>query len=267
MLVTRRVALFSDVHGNLPALEAVLGDIDAAGPGEVYCLGDLVGYGPRPGDVIDRIRQASIPTLRGNYDDGVGNRRGDCGCYYASQRAKADGEASFAFTQAALSEEQTGWLGALPHEFRLEHEGLKLLLVHGSPRKVNEYLLPDRQDRQLIRLAQQADADVVCVGHVHLHYHRAMSTAEGRVIHYVSAGSAGKPKDGDQRAGWVELVLGTEEDVRSSAFDDRSAGPVGASAIWLGTVVHRVAYDVESVAGEMLAAGLPKRLADALRRS
>src|SRR5450759_5264139 len=99
-----RLALISDIHGTLPALDAVLSDIEAHDLGTAtYCLGDLVGYGPDPSGVIERIRGLGMPTIRGNYDDGVGNRRGQCGCYYATDQAKQDGAASYAFTDAALS--------------------------------------------------------------------------------------------------------------------------------------------------------------------
>src|SRR4026208_440337 len=77
-----RIAIFSDVHGNLPALEAVLGDIQAQPFDATYCLGDLVGYGPFPNEVIERISRDRIPTIMGNYDEGVGFDRDDCGCAF-----------------------------------------------------------------------------------------------------------------------------------------------------------------------------------------
>jgi predicted phosphodiesterase len=226
----RRFALFSDVHGNLPALDAVLADIYAHDLDELYCLGDLVGYGPDPAGVIERMRATGIPCIRGNYDDGVGNRRGQCGCYYATDEARLDGAASYAFTDAALSDTDHSWLAALPDSLRLESGDLR-----------------DRTDAFLARLAQEADADVVCVGHVHVPYHRVLAASDGRRIDYVSSGSVGKPKDGDPRAGWVEVTLG------------------GAARV--SAAVHRVAYDVEAVAAAMKAAGLPPTLAEALRRA
>ncbi|MDP2299980.1 MAG: metallophosphoesterase family protein [Coriobacteriia bacterium] len=264
----RRIALFSDIHANSLALDAVLADIDSAGLEEVYCLGDLVGYGPDPSGAVERIRILGIPTIRGNYDEGIGTRRGDCGCYYATEQAKSDGAASYAFTDAALDDADHEWLATLPTEFRLEHEGARILLAHGSPRKINEYLLLDRKDAQLARLAEQAAADVVCVGHIHIPYHRVLTADDGRAIHYVSSGSVGKPKDGDPRAGWVELVLGTKAEVNATCSEDHAAGPVGAPGgerVWLGTTVHRVPYDVEQVAEVVVAAGLPPTLAEALR--
>jgi predicted phosphodiesterase len=244
----RRIALFSDVHGNLTALDAVLRDIARAGiqGRNVMCLGDLIGYGPDPSGVVARVREAGIRTVRGNYDDGVGRRRGECGCYYVTEQAKADGAASYDFTAAAITERDRQWLAELPDNIRFEVGDIRVLLAHGSPRKINEYLLPDRTDEFLARLADEAVADVVCVGHVHLAYHRVVHGEGGRPIDYISVPSTGKPKDGDPRAGWTELLI------------DEGADTVEA-------IVHRVDYDVESVAEAMLAAGLPPTLAEALR--
>jgi len=263
----RRIALFSDIHGNLVALDAVIADIAARGLTEMYCLGDLVGYGPDPAGVVDRIRMLGVPTIMGNYDEGIGNRRGECGCYYATEQAKTDGAASYSFTDAALDDADHRWLASLPHEIRLEIEGVRVLLAHGSPRKINEYLLPDRTDEQLARLAGQAKADVVCVGHVHIPYHRAMKDPDGVSVHYISSASVGKPKDGDSRAGWVEVVIGEASEVRSAAPSDVAASSAGDVGAWVGAVVHRVTYDIEAVASAMRLAGLPETLADTLARA
>lgn len=245
----RRIALFSDAHGNLTALDAVLRDIAVAGIAgrNVYCLGDLVGYGPDPASVVRRVREAGIRTVRGNYDDGVGRRRGQCGCYYATEQAKADGAASYAFTDAALSDGAHRWLADLPDEIRFEVGDVRVLLAHGSPRKINEYLLPDRTDEFLARLADVAKADVVCVGHVHMAYHRVVHGENGRVIDYISVPSVGKPKDGDPRAGWTEVLLGEDGSVEA--------------------IVHRAEYDVDVVVAAMAAAGLPATLGEALRQA
>jgi predicted phosphodiesterase len=260
----RRTALFSDVHGNLPALDAVLADIGTAGIKEMYCLGDLVGYGPDPAGVIDRMWALDIPTIQGNYDEGIGNRRGECGCYYATDQAKRDGAASYAFTSRAIDDEHAAWLSALPPALRFEYRGVKVLLAHGSPRKVNEYLLPDRSDEQLARLAAAADADVVCVGHIHIPYHRALAGERG-TVHYVSSGSVGKPKDGDHRACWIELLVGPFDEVHAAVRSDAHMTTAGDTDTCVGVNVHRVEYDVEPVARAMTRAGLPATLAAALR--
>jgi predicted phosphodiesterase len=244
----RRIALISDVHANVPALDVVLGDIDERGVEERYCLGDIVGYGPDPSGAVARLREAGFPTVRGNYDDGVGFRRGQCGCYYATEQARSDGAASYDFTDRSLSDVDHEWLASLPTELRFETaDGLRVLLAHGSPRKINESLLPDRTDAFLARLADAAGADVVCIGHVHLPYDRVVTGGDGRDIDYASVPSVGKPKDGDPRAGWTELLLGPGRSVE--------------------TLVHRLDYDVDAVAAAMLIAGLPDTLAEALRAS
>ncbi len=260
----RRIALLSDVHGNLTALDAVWQDVTSRVLREVYCLGDLVGYGPDPEGVVDRIRALEIPTIQGNYDEGIGNRRGDCGCYYATDQARRDGEASYAFTSRAIDDDHATWLAGLPPAMRFEEHGVRVLLAHGSPRRVNEYLLPDRSEALLVKLAVAASADVVCVGHVHVPYHRVLTGPTG-TVHYVSAGSVGKSRDGDNRACWVELLLGDGGEVQSAVVGDTPIATAGDTDIHVGIVVHRVRYDVDAVAAAMRRAGLPATLAAALR--
>jgi len=265
----RRIALYSDIHGNVPALEAVLADIVCAGVTERYCLGDLVGYGPDPSGVVARVRATGDPVIRGNYDDGVGKRAGNCGCYYPTPEAKADGAESYSFTDGALDDAEHEYLALLADDIRLEESGARVLLCHASPRRINEYLMLDRPEENLAKLADIGAADVVCFGHIHIPYHRVVTADDGRAVHFVSDGSAGRPKDGDPRACWAELVFGTKAEVNKHCEGDSVAGPVGAPGeaerVWLGVVFHRVAYDVDVVAGAMLAAGLPQRLADTLR--
>ncbi|MHB1018065.1 MAG: metallophosphoesterase family protein [Coriobacteriia bacterium] len=240
---TRRIALYSDIHGNVSALEAVLADIVCAGIAERYCLGDLVGYGADPSGVIARVRATSDPVIRGNYDDGVGKRLGGCGCYYPTDEDKAAGAESYARTDAALDDAEHAYLAALLDDIRFDVSGARVLLCHGSPRRINEYLMPDRPDSNLAKLADLGDADVVCVGHVHIPYHRVLTADDGRAVHYVSDGSVGKPKDGDPRPCWAELVFGTKAEVNAACESDRAAGPVGpprdGDRVWLGVIFHR----------------------------
>jgi len=259
----RRFALYSDIHGNSLALDAVLADMTAEGMVERYCLGDLVGYGPDSPGVIARVRASEDPVIRGNYDDGVGNRKGQCGCYYGTPEAKEDGEASYAYTNSVLSDADHDYLAGLPDEIRFDAEGIRVQLVHGSTRKINEYLMPDRPDSFLGKLAEEAQADLICFGHIHIPYHRVVTTPSGRLVHFVSDGSVGKPKDGDPRACWTEVVIGTAEEIEAFAPLHLAAESVNGACV--GVRFHRVAYDVEAVAAAVLAAGLPPRLAEALR--
>ncbi len=199
--MTSTVIIISDIHGNLPALEAVLADIDARPPAPVYCLGDLVGYGTWPNEVVEIIRQREIPTIMGNYDQGVGNNSDDCGCAYKTDVERRRGELSIAWTNAHTTDENKAFLRALPMTRRVQLGDLSVLLVHGSPRKVNEYMFEDRADDYFERLFEGTDADVMVCGHTHLPYHKVLPS--GR--HVINAGSVGKPKDGDPRAGYIIL--------------------------------------------------------------
>jgi diadenosine tetraphosphatase ApaH/serine/threonine PP2A family protein phosphatase len=197
------MTIFGDIHGNLPALEAVFQDIETRGLTNLYCLGDLVGYGTFPDEVVNLIRQRQIPTLMGNYDQGVGNSSDDCGCAYKTDVDRRRGELSIAWSNAHTSDDNKAFLRALPAHILVQMDHLKVLLVHGSPRKVNEYLFEDRPDDYFERIMDAAQTDVLVCGHTHLPYHKVLPS--GR--HVINAGSVGKPKDHDPRAGYITLTI------------------------------------------------------------
>lgn len=235
------ITVFGDIHANMPALEAVFAEMAVRGLEQNrYCLGDLVGYGTFPNEVIDAIRERGVPTIMGNYDQGVGHDSDDCGCAYRSEEARALGEQSIAWSNAHTNDKNKSYLRGLVREIRLELEGLKLFLTHGSPRRINEYLYEDRPDASLERLLDLAEADVLVVGHTHRPYHRILPS--GR--HVVNAGSVGKPKDGDPRACYVTL----------EAADGR-----------LDVNFIRIPYDVERAARAIEASDMPGAYAQMLR--
>src|SRR5207249_2054554 len=184
-----RVAIFSDIHGNLPALEAVLADVARRRPDAMYCLGDLVGYGPFPNEVIERIRSEQIPTITGNYDDGVGHDRDECGCAYREPDERRLGDKSFTWTKARVTVDNKTFLRQLHPHIRTEIDGKRVLLVHGSPRKINEYLFEDRPISSFQRLAASSNADVVVFGHTHKPYVKVVDA-----VRFVNVGSVGKPR-------------------------------------------------------------------------
>lgn len=235
-----QITVFGDIHANLPALEAVQTDMSARGLSNFYCLGDLVGYGTFPNEVISVIRSWNIPTLMGNYDQGVGNSSDDCGCAYTEPVAEARGKRSIAWTNEHTSEDNKAFLRQLLPQFPLQLGNLRVVLVHGSPRRINEYLFEDRPASSLERLLDMVEADVLVCGHTHLPYHRVLSS--GR--HVVNAGSVGKPKDGDPRAGYVILKASGRE---------------------LESDFIRVAYDVERAAQAIEASTMPHEFAQMLR--
>jgi len=202
------IAILSDIHGNLPALEAVLNDLRGHQLDAIYCLGDLVGYGAAPNEVVERIRAERIPTIMGNYDDGVGFDRDDCGCAYRSEDEQARGQRSLLWTRARTTDDHKAFLRSFPSEIRFDAAGQRILLVHGSPRKMNEYLFEDRPLSSFERLAASSNADIIIFGHTH----RPYTKVAGNVL-FVNAGSVGKPKDGDWRACYVLLSPGAAQPV------------------------------------------------------
>ena len=261
------LAVFSDVHANLPALEAVLNDIDARlGRGEadaVYCLGDLVGYGTWPNEVVAAVKERGIPTIAGNYDEGVGLGSDACGCAYVTDEDKARGTASIAYTNGAVTETTRRYLRGLPRHLRVtlaaprdrKAQPVEVLMVHGSPRRVNEYLFEDRPDDLILKRMVEAGADVMLFGHTHKPYHKvlAVETEAGETVyrHAVNTGSVGKPKDGDPRACYVLLTVDPERPTTDPEYC---------------SVEHvRVAYDVEVAARAVEASPLPDAFAQMLR--
>lgn len=201
-----KIALISDIHANLPALEAVWEDLQAQAPDSVYCLGDLVGYGAQPNEVIQFIRDHDVPTIMGNYDNGVGNDLDSCGCAYTDKRLERLGELSIWWSRGHTTTENKEYLRSLPKEIRLSDNETDILLVHGSPRSLHEYLPEERPIVTFERIAKVAECDIMLFGHTHLPYQKQVADTL-----FVNTGSVGRPKDGDPRACYVILDNGQVE--------------------------------------------------------
>ncbi len=233
------IAIFSDIHGNLEALDAVLAEIRGRQVDRAYCLGDLVGYGAFPNEVTERIRNAAIPTIMGNYDDGVGFDREECGCAYREADDRIRGQRSLEWTKAHVTPENKAFLRSLHSEIRLEDGGKRILLVHGSPRRINEYLFEDRPLSSFQRLAASSSADLIVFGHTHKPYAKLVDD-----VWFINVGSVGKPKDGDWRACCAIL--------NSTAAEPAS--------------FVRVPYDVGTAAAAIRHSELPPEFAAAIER-
>jgi len=235
-----RVAVITDIHANLPALQAALARIDELDVDGLYCGGDLVGYGPHPNEVCALMAERAIPTIYGNYDYAIARDLEDCGCAYITPHDRELGQRSVEWTLEHTDQAGKDYMRTLPFDLRFTVGDTSVHLVHGSPRKVNEYLFEDKPARLYERLAAAEEADVLVFGHTH----KPWVHEYGGVL-FVNCGSVGKPKDGDPRAAFVVL----------------EAAPAG------GTVrvhIERVEYDAASVASEVAAAGLPGELAEKL---
>lgn len=243
-----RYALISDIHANLPALDAVLADIDARGDVQaIVHAGDLVGYATFPNEVVARLRDRGIAGIAGNYDSTVATGYRHCGCRSESARQEELAHISYSYTLETCTAETTAFLGALPFSLDLRPlgghlAGPRLVLVHGTPTLNTVYWTEDRDDefcRKMAAVVHLAAGDVIAFGHTHRPWHRVVDG-----IHFINTGSVGRPKDGDWRAGYVRLTLGD--------------GDPQVEFV-------RVAYDLEATLAGLRAAQLPEDFAEFLR--
>jgi predicted phosphodiesterase len=242
-----KIALFSDVHANLPAFEAMLADMEKHEIDALYCLGDLVGYHVSPNEIIEEIRSRKISTLAGNHDVKV----------KLPYVVPTEESLLKRYAYEIVSEASRHYLHALPAQirlsFQLKNEVVALLLVHGSPRKNDEYMLEDMDEQELIGMMDDAKAQIVCCGHSHKPYHRIVTDDSGKARHVVNVGSVGKPKDGDPRGCYVILELLTDSEYLTPST--------------LKTTFVRFDYDIEKAVAELDNSPLPNDLITRLRQA
>src|SRR4051795_2501953 len=162
-----KVAVITDIHANLPALQAALARIDELGITDIYCGGDLVGYGPHPNEVCALIAERAIPTIYGNYDYAIARDLDDCGCAYITPHDRELGRRSVEWTLAHTDQASRAFMRALPFDRHFRVGATAVHLVHGSPRKVNEYLFEEKPARLYERLAAAEAGPVLVFGHTH----------------------------------------------------------------------------------------------------
>ena len=243
-----RYALISDIHANLPALRAVLADIDQRGDvSAIYHLGDLTGYSPWPNETVALLRERAIPGIAGNYDSTVATDYKHCGCRTETPHEEELAHVSFEWTRTHVTPDTKKYLAGLP--FRLDIRplgghvaGPTITLVHGNQTLNTVYVTEDRPDSFLEKMAVAIGArseDVICFGHTHRPWQRIVGG-----VQFVNTGSVGRPKDGDWRACYALLSIESS----------------GARVEFV-----RVAYDVEEVARAIAQTDLPHEFADFLR--
>jgi predicted phosphodiesterase len=243
-----KYALISDIHANLPALEAVLAHIsEQPEVAATYHLGDLVGYAPWPDETVALLREFKIAGVAGNYDSTVATDYKHCGCRYEDPRQEELSHISYEWTRRHVSMETKAILGGLPFRIDLQPNGghtagPRVILVHGTPTLNTAYWSEDRSDDFCLKMAGHAGAkrgDVIAFGHTHLPWHREVGG-----IHFLNTGSVGRPKDGDWRAGYVLVEVGTE--------------PVRVEFV-------RAEYDLERATRGIQESELPTEFAELLR--
>jgi predicted phosphodiesterase len=236
----RCIAVFGGVYNNYLALEAVLCDARQRGATAFYCLGDMGGFGPHPDKVFPILFEYRVTCIQGNYDHSIGNDLKDCGCGYTDPRDNYYAQISYDYTAARTSPPYKTWLRELPTEHRCCFGGRRVLMVHGSPRRVNEFLWESTTPEPfLTKLLDDYQADVLLCTHTGIQWMRTLP--DGRL--FVNVGAIGRPPNNGATEVWYALL---------------TAGPAFKATLL------PVAYDERRLADEMRAEHLPEEFVETI---
>lgn len=203
-----RIAVFGGVYNNHLALEALLEDARSRGAEAVYCLGDLGGFGPRPDRVFPLLLDGGVRVMRGNYDDSLARGRDDCRCGYTDPRDNRFARISYRYTFRETSERWKRWMGGLPESFRVRLGGAEVLMCHGSPRRMNEFLWESTTSTAFLsHLADRYRADVILATHTGIPWTRALP--DGRL--FANVGVIGRPANDGRTEVWYALLSARRE--------------------------------------------------------
>lgn len=243
-----KTAVISCIHANYEALNAVLQDIDDQHADQIYCLGDLVGYGPHPNAVVELIRTLDIPTVQGCWDEDVVEGLNACECSYPSVLAEKRGRQAHEWTDQTIHPETREFLAQLPLSLRAEN----LCFVHGSPHNQHEYLMPEMDAFVALERVLSTGADILFCGHTHVPYVRSLDEGQLQINvklsnqaesprafsaslkRIVNAGSVGEPRHGRPNATYV-------------IYDDSSDR----------VTLREVEYDYQKTCAAIIEKGLP----------
>jgi len=254
-----KIAVMSCIHGNYEALDAVLLDIDRQKAEQIYCLGDLVGYGPFPHAVVEQIRSLDIPTVQGCWDEDIVEGLNACECSYPSLLAEQRGRLAHEWTQENIYPETREFLAQLPLTLKSD----RLCFVHGSPHSNHEYLMPRMDAFTVLERVLAIDADVLFCGHTHVPYVRQLeggqlqvkvrqpelgngedcSSFQTPLKRVINVGSVGEPRHGRPNATYV--------------IYDTDTG---------GVTLREVEYDYRKTCAAIIEKGLPAIFAWRLSR-
>ena len=245
-MTTDRIALLGGIYNNYLALEAAIVDARRRGVDGVYCLGDMGAFGPYPDRVFPLLHEHDVVCIQGNYDDSIGNQLDDCQCGYTDPRDNQFAELSYRYTAANCSAEFKRWMGDLPTRRRVRVGERELLLVHGSPRRVNDFLFASTTPTPFLEvLLDQERCDAVLCTHTGLHWHRALPS--GRDL--VNVGVIGRPANDGSTDVWYCVIDAPDESVEGAR---------------LGVELVPLQYDHQALAEEMRRAELPEEFVDTI---
>lgn len=241
-----RIAVFGGVYSNHRALAVLLDEAARRGAEAVYCLGDLGGFGPSPEKVRPLLAAGGVRTIQGNYEESLASGREDCNCGYTDPRDNHFAWLSYRYTAEGCSDDFKAWMGSLPKRRRVRVGGRELLLVHGSPRRINEFLFRSTTPAPFLEvLLDQERCDGLLCTHTGLGWHRRLPSGRDAV----NVGVIGRPaNDGDPRVRFAMI----------EAREDAEGRPA------LGVEVVPLAYDHRSLAAEMRRERLPEEFVDTI---
>jgi diadenosine tetraphosphatase ApaH/serine/threonine PP2A family protein phosphatase len=238
-----RLAFFGGVYSNWLALEAAVADARKRGAEGLYALGDFGAFGPHPDRVFPILLENGVLPIQGNYEESLSTGADDCHCGYTDPRDNHFARLSYRYTAENTSAGWKEWMASLPMTRRLVIGGRRVLLVHGSPRKINEFLWESTSPTPFLeKLLADHSADVLVCTHTGLHWQRRLPS--GRLV--VNCGALGRPANDGATNVWYAIL----------SFD----GGVGVDA-----ELVPVAYDHERLAREMEAERLPAEFVDTIR--
>ncbi len=238
-----KLAFFGGVYSNWRALASAIQDAKHRGADALYALGDFGAFGPHPDRVFPILLEAGVEAIQGNYEESLSSGAADCHCGYTDPRDNHFAQVSYNYTREHTSGEWKRWMGTLPKIRRLVVGGRRVLLVHGSPRKINEFLWQSTSPVPFLeKLLADHDADVLVCTHTGLHWHRRLPS--GRLV--VNAGVLGRPaNDGQTNVWYARLTF-------------RGPGPVQVEHV-------PVVYDHEGLARDMEGERLPSEFIETIR--
>ncbi len=236
-----RIACLGGLYSNYLALQSALQDIATRAVDAVFCLGDMGAFGPHPDRVFPLLESAGVWCLQGNYDDSIGNRLDDCQCGYTDPRDNHFAQISYEYTLRNTSARHQLWLRNLPQQRRIQLGQHRLLLCHGSPRRVNEFLWETTTSTHfLAALCNKFDCDTIVATHTGIKWWRSLPGNRN----FVNVGVLGRPENDGKTNVWYAILDG--------------------SAAGLSVEFIPVHYDYRRLADEMREEGLPAEFVETI---
>lgn len=229
-----RIAVLGGVYSNHIALEAACADARRRGAEAIFCLGDLGAFGPRPDKVFPILLDAGVKVMQGNYDNSIGSGLADCQCGYTDPRDNRFAKMSYDYTYANTSDRWKQWMRELPSSIRIKLGPYQVLMTHGSPRRMNEFLWESTTPTHFLdHLLKRHQAGVVLATHTGIQWKRELPGDR----HFINVGVIGRPANDGRTNVWYALL-----DARNG----------------LETEYVPLDYDYRSLAQEMKAEKLPE---------